>query len=85
MDIARITLDIPIDLNEKVNESVKNTRLSKAQYIRMSLEVMNMISNNKDGELFFIKGRAHITDIFLAATPIPSIIFIQNYGASPGI
>jgi len=57
MDIARITLDIPIDLNEKVNESVKNTRLSKAQYIRMSLEVMNMISNNKDGELFFIKGR----------------------------
>ena len=57
MDIARITLDIPIDLNEKVNESVKNTRLSKAQYIRMSLEVMNMISNNKDGELFLIKGR----------------------------
>jgi len=23
----------------------------------MSLEVMNMISNNKDGELFLIKGR----------------------------
>jgi hypothetical protein len=47
MDIKRITVDMPVELNEAVNEAVKKTTLSKAQYMRMALEVMNMLAGQK--------------------------------------
>ncbi len=51
MNVQRITLDLPVELNESVNEAVKRTTLSKAQYMRMALEVMNLLSTKPSGEL----------------------------------
>ena len=56
MDVQRVTLDMPVELNEAVNAAVKRTSLSKAQYMRMALEVMNMISGQKDARLVIKKG-----------------------------
>lgn len=56
MDVQRVTLDMPVELNEAVNAAVKRTSLSKAQYMRMALEVMNMISSQKDATLVIKKG-----------------------------
>jgi len=56
MDVQRVTLDMPVELNEAVNAAVKRTSLSKAQYMRMALEVMNMISGQKDATLVIKKG-----------------------------
>ncbi len=56
MDVQRVTLDMPVELNEAVNAAVKRTALSKAQYMRMALEVMNMISSQKDAKLIIKKG-----------------------------
>jgi len=39
-----------------VDAAVKRTSLSKAQYMRMALEVMNMISASKGAELFLRTG-----------------------------
>jgi hypothetical protein len=49
--IHRTTLDMPVDLNEAVNAAVKRTNLSKAQYMRMAIEVMNMLAG-QDAEAF---------------------------------
>jgi hypothetical protein len=56
MEVQRVTLDMPVELNEAVNLAVKKTSLSKAQYMRMALEVMNMISSQKESKLFIKKG-----------------------------
>ena len=52
MDIQRVTLDMPVELNQAVNEAAKRTSLSKAQYMRMALEVMNIFSDKKGYSLF---------------------------------
>lgn len=53
MDVHRITVDLPVELNEAVNAAVKRTHLSKAQYMRMSLEVLGLLAGMK-GELYFV-------------------------------
>jgi hypothetical protein len=57
MDVQRVTLDMPVELNEAVNLAVKKTTLSKAQYMRMALEVMNMLASQKDAKLIIKKGK----------------------------
>jgi hypothetical protein len=56
MEVQRVTLDMPVELNEAVNHAVERTSLSKAQYMRMALEVMNMIANQKDAKLVIKRG-----------------------------
>lgn len=46
-DVQRITLDVPVELNEAVNAAVARTTLNKAQYMRMALEVMNLLAGQK--------------------------------------
>ncbi len=50
--VIRITMDLPISLNDAVNQAVKKTSLSKAAYVRMALEVMNMISEDRSAKVF---------------------------------
>lgn len=61
-DVIRYTIDIPVDLHEKINEAVKRTSLSKAQYMRMGIEVLGLLAG-MDGELYLhtSDGRRPIT------------------------
>lgn len=56
MNVQRITMDLPIELNEAVNAAVKRTSLNKAQYMRMALEVMNLLSAQDCGKLYLRRG-----------------------------
>ena len=60
----RITLDLPVSLNVEINEQVKKTALSKAAYIRMALEVMNMVVDKKGSKLILIDGKSE-TELFI--------------------
>ncbi len=60
-DVVRVTLDMPVELNEAVNAAAKRTSLSKAQYMRMSLEVLGLLAG-MDGRVYLDspKGRSEI-------------------------
>ena len=55
-EVHRTTVDMPVELNDAVNEAVERTFLSKAQYIRMSLEVMNMLAGKHGASLWIEQG-----------------------------
>lgn len=57
--MKRITLDLSVELNEAINEAVKKTTLSKAQYVRMALETMNMLAGRNDAELVLYQNGEH--------------------------
>ena len=44
--LTRITVDLPLELNEKVDILSAKADLSKAQYTRMALQVMNTLTEN---------------------------------------
>lgn len=52
--IQRVTLDMPVDLNDAVNAAVKRTRLSKAQYMRMALEVLGLLAGLQ-GDIYIVR------------------------------
>ena len=60
MDTQRITLDMPVDLNEAVNAAVKETSLSKAQYMRTAIELLNLLSKHKNAEVVVRDGHKEV-------------------------
>lgn len=63
-DNIRITLDMTSEMADEINRTIKNTGMSKAQYMRIAIELMNMLANEKDAQIL-IKRRDETCQLFI--------------------
>ncbi len=53
-EIQRITLDLPAELTEAITKAASKKYLTKAQYMRMALDLMNVLTQD-DGTSLIIE------------------------------